>query len=72
MCEAASFPGELPRASREEERKALLGELEHYLERNSIGHVRSLPARSLCKRRWLYYHGDENYGLGNVLCAGTS
>ena len=27
----------------------------------------ALPARELCKVRWLYYRGDDNYGLGNVL-----
>ena len=27
----------------------------------------TMPGRDLCKVRWLYYRGDENYGLGNVL-----
>jgi hypothetical protein len=26
-----------------------------------------LRRRDTCKQRWLYYRGDENYGLGNVL-----
>jgi len=26
-----------------------------------------LRRRDVCKQRWLYYRGDENYGLGNVL-----
>ena len=26
-----------------------------------------LRRREVCKQRWLYYRGDENYGLGNVL-----
>ena len=29
--------------------------------------VRHLPPRELCRVRWLFYRGDENYGLGNVL-----
>ena len=28
---------------------------------------RSQPGHLVCKRRWLYYRGDDNYGLGNVL-----
>jgi hypothetical protein len=27
----------------------------------------ALPAHDLCHVRYLYYRGDENYGLGNVL-----
>ena len=27
----------------------------------------SLPSRQLCKARWLFYRGDDNYGLGNVV-----
>lgn len=26
-----------------------------------------IPPRELCKTKWLYYQGDNNYGLGNVL-----
>ena len=27
----------------------------------------SLPPPEICRVRWLFYRGDENYGLGNVL-----
>ena len=29
--------------------------------------VAKLEPRELCRVRWLFYRGDENYGLGNVL-----
>ena len=27
----------------------------------------ALPHEEICKVRWLFYRGDDNYGLGNVL-----
>ena len=29
--------------------------------------LQTASPRELCKVRWLYYRGDDNYGLGNVL-----
>ena len=29
--------------------------------------VAAIESKELCKVRWLYYRGNENYGLGNVL-----
>lgn len=31
------------------------------------GLLQTANAQTLCKVKWLYYRGDENYGLGNVL-----
>ena len=39
----------------------------HPGHRGRTGALQSAPAHTLCKVKWLYYRGDENYGLGNVL-----
>lgn len=38
-----------------------------YMSEHSWERMLQQPPRALCRRRWLYYRGDDNYGLGNVL-----
>ena len=41
------------------------GESRRLLAKSSA--LSSLPSHELCNTRWLFYRGNENYGLGNVL-----
>ena len=42
-------------------------EIERLRRTGGLEALREMDATDLCRRRFLYYRGDDNYGLGNVL-----
>ena len=66
-CEAASSAIAMPssRAQLVAQDVFIRSEATRLLKESAA--LSQLPPRELCRVRWLFYQGDENYGLGNVL-----
>ena len=62
---SARLPAKLPSSLDAAHHLFLQSEARRFIADSAA--LSSLPARELCKQRWLFYRGDENYGLGNVL-----
>ena len=64
-CLAASSMGTRPPPR--SELAPIKAQVAAYLDEHGWANLVRQPQRQLCRRRWLYYRGDDNYGLGNVL-----
>ena len=65
--DAAVLGGQPPSTSTAEHSVRIRAMVKNYLADHSAAVLEALPYRQICRRRYFYYRGDENYGLGNVL-----